>query len=113
MGQSGINHRTVVTAKMLEAVIETFFTIIRHIDHNGILILETAQYLIDNRVVIQCGIVVVGQNVEILFRQVGTVVVFSRPFPLLIRITGVVVDMLPHHVEDNQVAVLIGRWQCR
>ena len=110
MRQSGIDCSAVVAAKVLETIIETLFAMIGNIDDNGILVLKTTQYLIDNGVVIQRGIVIVGQDIEILFGQIGTVIVLTCPFPLFIRITGVVVYMLPHHVEDNQVAVLIGRW---
>ena len=76
-----------------------------HIEHDGFLLLKTADDLIYDRVVVEQGIIVVGQSLTLLGIEFRTVVVVTRPAHLRFRATGAVIYMLSFQVEDDEVVV--------
>ena len=107
MCQELVYDSTMISAMMFESVVVALLSMVGHVYDDGVLVLITAHYLVDNRVVVQGGVVIVGYDVTLLLRQVGSVVVFLIPFALLLRITLMVVNMLSHDMKNCESALLV------
>ena len=107
MCQPGCYLSTMVTSVIFETVIEAFFTVIREVDGYNILVFKPPQNLIDDRVVVKCGIIIMRQDVAFLRCQVWAIVVITCPFPLALRIALVVVHVLTHQMEDCQLRLTL------
>ena len=78
--------------------------VVRHIDDNGILLLETTNNLIDDGVVIERCVVIPHQLFLVMRQHLRAMllVVGSREMSLLLRIARVVVHVLAKQMEDNE-----------
>ena len=84
--------------------LEHLLAVVGHVDDDGILLLEAANDLVDDGVVVESGIVVPHQLLLPVRRHLRAVllIVVGREVGLLLRVARVVVHVLPQEVEDDQ-----------
>ena len=78
-----------------------------HVDDDGIFVGKTPANLVDNRVVVAHGIVIIGQNHALLLREFGAqpLVTFGRKLLAFRRIAVAIVHVLADEMEDDEVVL--------
>ena len=81
---------------------------VRHIDDDGVLMLKPTDNLVNNRVVIKHGIVIVGIDLQPFRCQFLVRIVSGSEFPSgLHRETSPIVHMLSHQMENGQLVCIV------
>ena len=80
------------------------FAVVREIDDNAILVLVFLDDTVDDKVVIERGVVIVGNDLTFFLVQ-DIAVIVGREVLVFLRITDIVIEMLSHQVYDNQLGI--------
>ena len=91
--------------------VEDLFCMVGHIDHHRILIGKPLGDGPEDRVVIAQRIVIFGEDATLLVRQFGALIHRWREILPLLRITGPVIHMRAHEVQDGQAALNLARFE--
>ena len=78
--------------------LEALFSVVRNIDHDGILMLEKTANAVDYRVIIAHGVVVIAQHSALFFGEFGPFfnVIVGKELELSLRTTRAIVHMLAY-----------------
>ena len=75
---------------------------VRHIDDYGVLLLIAVNNLVNHRVVVGCGVVVVSQHILPLLAEVMPIVIGSGKVSAVFGEARLIVDVLAHEVVDDE-----------
>ena len=90
-----------VAAIILATVVDQF-AVVRHIDDNGVLLLESPDDGIHHGIVVAYGIVVAGQHPLLFFIEVGPFVVIGIEDGVIVGVSLLIVGMQAHEMEDDK-----------
>ena len=99
------------TAIHIGFAVEDLFCMVRHIDDHSILIHKALGDGPQDRVVIAQRVVIVGEDAALLVRQFRPLIHRWREILPLLRITGPVIYMRTHQMQDGQAALNLARFE--
>ena len=91
----------------VDVALIALLAMVGHIHHDGVLVLEALYYLVDNRVVIQYCVVVVGKHAQLFLLELGPVVVFRIKVSAVSREARAIVNVLPLQMEYYQIVLSV------
>ena len=102
-GHVGINLGSMIAADEVNIVVVHLLAVVGNIEHDGLLLFEATDNLVDDGVVVEQRIIVPCQALPFGGIQLRAVVVVGLEFHLRLRTAGAVIHMLPLQMEDNQI----------
>ena len=108
MRQRPVDLRRMVATKEAAIFLIALLAVVGHVDDDGIFVGKTPANLVDNRVVVAHGVVIVGQNHALLLRKFGAqpLIAFGHKLLAFLRIAVAIVHVLPNEMEEDEVGLL-------